>query len=155
MEAYSTLGHEMGHLWRHVLGPLNSKGQRGTLGYHDRAWADKVESIGLMPSSTGAPGRDRTGYMMNEYIIEGGPFDLLCRELLISDFTLTWREHVSKALVPFDETFGTGDAGALSGSESKADRRRFSCEDCKLNAWAKPSAKLVCGFCGRAMTITG
>jgi len=33
----------------------------------------------------------------------------------------------------------------------KNDRIRFSCPECALNAWAKPSAKLACGTCGLIM----
>ncbi len=34
-EALSTLVHEMAHVWRHYLGPVNRNGQRVTNGYHD------------------------------------------------------------------------------------------------------------------------
>lgn len=37
-------------------------------------WADKMEGIGLMPSSTGKPGGSRTGEKMADYAIEGGLF---------------------------------------------------------------------------------
>jgi predicted SprT family Zn-dependent metalloprotease len=64
----STLVHEMAHLWQATFGKNASRG------YHDKEWALKMETIGLMPSSTGAPGGKRTGKNMTHYIIEGGGF---------------------------------------------------------------------------------
>ena len=148
VEALSTLTHEMCHLWRSVLGPVNSKGKRGTFGYHDKVWADKMESIGLMPSTTGRPGGKRTGYAVVEYRIEGGPFDRACRELLFEDFTLTWRDRIARPVVSFGQHEDEDNAPGTVEPRSKADRLRFSCVPCKQNAWAKPSAKLLCGLCG-------
>ena len=64
----STLVHEMVHAFQAQFG----KPGRG--GYHNQEWADKMEAIGLMPSSTAAPGGKRTGDRVSHYIIEGGPF---------------------------------------------------------------------------------
>src|SRR5690606_24429339 len=79
-DALSTLVHEMAHLWREEFGPANRKGKKGAPGYHDRVWADKMEAVGLMPSDTDQPGGKRTGFRVGHYVIEGGPFDLACRE---------------------------------------------------------------------------
>lgn len=49
-----------------------------------------MESVGLMPSHTGQPGGRRTGEKMTHFIIQGGPFDLACDELLTEAFTLSW-----------------------------------------------------------------
>jgi predicted SprT family Zn-dependent metalloprotease len=54
-EIISTLVHEMAQLWQQQFG----KPGRGR--YHNRQWADKMEALGLMPSSTGQPGGKRTG----------------------------------------------------------------------------------------------
>ena len=54
-EIMQTLTHEMVHLWQHHFG----KSSRG--GYHNKEWAQKMEDIGLMPSSTGKPGGRKTG----------------------------------------------------------------------------------------------
>jgi predicted SprT family Zn-dependent metalloprotease len=47
VEAMQTLVHEMVHLWQHQFGAPSR------CGYHNAEWADKMESIGLMPSDTG------------------------------------------------------------------------------------------------------
>mgnify|MGYP000852476491 FL=1 len=68
LEILQTLVHEMTHAWQQHFG---SPGRRG---YHNKEWADKMEHIGLMPSSTGKPGGSRTGEKMADYAIEGGLF---------------------------------------------------------------------------------
>ena len=123
----SILVHEMVHLWQFH----NGKPSRN--GYHNRQWADRMESIGLMPSDTGKPGGTRTGQSMNHYIIEGGRYDQLAGELLNNGFKINWqifkveREKKSKSKV------------------------KYSCPVCNQNAWAKPGAKLICGVCREMM----
>lgn len=83
-QTLSTIAHEMTHLWQ------AAHGKPGRAGYHNIEWAEKMESIGLMPSHTGLPGGRRTGEQMTHYIIEGGPFDVACDELLANGFELSW-----------------------------------------------------------------
>jgi len=68
LEILQTLVHEMAHAWQQHFG---NPGRRG---YHNEEWADKMESIGLMPSSTGKLGGSRTGEKMADYAIKGGLF---------------------------------------------------------------------------------
>ncbi len=148
-EALSTLAHEMCHLWREDCGPRNKKGRGPSIGYHDRAWAAKMEEVGLLPTSTGEPGGKRTGYRVTHLIVEGGPFDLGCRELLASGFTITWHDRVPEPLpVPDEDADDEDGQDTQPPRRKKNDRRRFTCPDCSLNAWAKPGAALVCGQCG-------
>ncbi len=78
----STLAHEMVHQWQAYFGTPSRKA------YHNKEWADKMESIGLMPSDTGKPGGNRTGQQMTHYIIPGGVFELACANLLSEGFKL-------------------------------------------------------------------
>ena len=150
----STLEHEAVHAWRHYLGPLNRKGSRGTAGYHDSVWADEMERIGLIPSSTAAPGGKRTGYRVSHYILPGGMFDQVCSELLATGFRISWADRIVRPNSG-DFCFGASEAGGESVGPNaalkakKRDRIRFTCpvKSCGLNAWAKPSAKLICGNC--------
>lgn len=89
--------------------------------------------IGLMPSHTGEPGGNRVGQRMTHYIIAGGPFDLACGELLASGVKLEWQ---SREGVP------------RSRPKSKV---KYTCPECKQNAWAKPEAKLMCAECEEVM----
>ena len=87
VETMQTLVHEMAHLWQQHFG------QPGRGRYHNEEWAQKMESVGLMPSSTGQPGGKRTGDMMADYPIAGGRFLTACETLLTSDFSLSWYDR--------------------------------------------------------------
>jgi hypothetical protein len=136
-ESLSTLAHEMVHLWQHHFG----KPGRGP--YHNRQWADKMEAIGLIPSDTGRPGGKRTGDAVSHYIKPGGPFALAVEQLLATGFEITWREVASER----------ASSGAAGGSEEggsvslSGKRTKYTCPqpECKLNAWAKAGAALLCG----------
>ncbi|RMX08164.1 sprT domain-containing protein [Corticibacter populi] len=91
VETMQTLVHEMVHLWQYHFG----KPGRGR--YHNGEWANKMEAIGLMPSSTGKPGGARTGDHMADYAIEGGPFLAACEELLTQSFQISWYDRFPAA----------------------------------------------------------
>ena len=52
-----------------------------------------MERIGLIPSDTGQPGGKRVGESMSHYIEDGGPFDKACKELLTTEFKLSWLDR--------------------------------------------------------------
>lgn len=147
--SYSVLVHELCHLWRHVHGPANRKGSRGARGFHEVVWADKMQSIGLMPSDTGKPGGKRVGYAVQHYVIEGGPFDLACREFLIGGQSITWRDG-------FRPVGGGGGGGSTGGGAvqegpaPKNTRTRYVCRVCGLKAWARASANFSHRDCNDA-----
>lgn len=72
LELMQTIVHEMCHLWQHEFGTPSRTG------YHNKEWADKMEAIGLMPSSTGQPGGKRVGQQMSDYPLPGGRFYQAC-----------------------------------------------------------------------------
>lgn len=80
----SVLVHEQCHLWQLAHGTP----RQGTC--HDRQWAAKMESLGLMPSQTGRPGGKRTGHRMSHYVIEGGPFERAFNSMPKA-YLLPWR----------------------------------------------------------------
>ncbi|MDO9103664.1 MAG: SprT-like domain-containing protein [Methylovulum sp.] len=133
-EVLSTLAHEMAHQWQAHCGTPSRKA------YHNREWAEKMESIGLMPSDTGQPGGKKTGQQMTHYIIPGGLFEQVCAALLFDGFHLAWGEIV----VDIDEDQVEKGGGSGKG---KTTRVRFTCPDCDANAWGKPTLKLICGDC--------
>lgn len=144
VEAYQTLAHEMCHLWREEFGPRNKNGSTGTQGYHCKHWVRKMEEIGLIPSHTGKPGGRKTGYRVADYLKEGGPLDLLIRQILIHGLRIDWRD-------PFIAGRRAGASAEAADGAAAAPRRRtrdkFSCPRCQQNARAKPTAKLICGLC--------
>ncbi len=85
IDVLQTLVHEQCHLWQHVLGHHKSRS-----GYHNREWADKMESIGLIPSSTGEPGGSKTGQSMSDYPQQGGEFLHSCYELCRGEYRFKW-----------------------------------------------------------------
>ncbi|WKL15733.1 SprT-like domain-containing protein [Comamonas testosteroni] len=91
IETLQTQVHEMTHLWQHHFG----KPGRGR--YHNEEWARKMESIGLMPSSTGQPGGARTGDCMADYAVEGGRFLAACQDLLTAKFKFSWYDRFPSA----------------------------------------------------------
>ncbi len=75
-EFLQTLVHEMCHLWQYHFG------EPTRAGYHNKEWAFKMESLGLMPSNTGAPGGSKTGQKMADYSIKDGLFEKKIKALI-------------------------------------------------------------------------
>jgi predicted SprT family Zn-dependent metalloprotease len=125
-EIYSTLVHEMVHLWQHHFGVDNKKTP------HDREWADKMEEIGLMPTSTGKPGGKRTGRRVTHYIIDGGAFDIAEKKF---KGRIDWR--------------GAPIQRVKKGSK----RTKYTCPMCEVNAYGKPGLYLICGDCDEGMVV--
>lgn len=96
LDTLSTLVHEMCHLWQQHFG------KPGRRGYHNKEWADKMESIGLMPSDTHKPGGKRTGEHMGDYILEDGLFMQAARHLLKTEFSIHWYD----VYPPYSASFG-------------------------------------------------
>lgn len=84
VQTMQTVVHEMVHQWQAHFG----KPGRGR--YHNAEWADRMESVGLIPSSTGRPNGQRTGDHMSDYPKEGGPFLEAAQKLITSEFQLSW-----------------------------------------------------------------
>lgn len=129
----STLVHEMAHLWQWT------HGKQVRSGYHNEEWAKKMDSLGLPPSSTGAPGGARVGYRMSHYILPGGAFDRAF-EAMPSEYLLPWTSWESE---------GT------KKKKPRASKLKYTCPTCAANAWGKPGLRLDCGDCNEAMLCDG
>jgi hypothetical protein len=116
----STLVHEMVHLWQHLFGKPPSRN------YHNKEWAAKMESLGLMPSNTGAVGGKRTGAQMTHYIVPGGAFQQTFAALVATG----WELKLQSTIRP----------GATKAPPSKV---KFTCPACGWNVWGKPDSKVV------------
>lgn len=92
LELMQTIVHEMCHLWQHEFGKPSHRT------YHNKEWADKMESIGLMPSSTGQPGGKRTGQKMSDYPIPNGAFYLQCLVFAQMGYQLPFYDRFAKKL---------------------------------------------------------
>jgi hypothetical protein len=119
----------MAHVWQFAHGKPSGA-------YHNKQWADLMESIGLMPSSSGMVGGKRTGAKMSHYIIKGGPFDRAFDELEASGWKLEMESAPQRGQ----------DAQKKRDSKSK-----FTCEaDCQIIR-GKPGTDTYCGPCLRAI----
>ncbi len=126
----------------------NRKSGAAARGYHDRAWGQQMIAVGLMPSHTGRPGGRRTGYRMSHYVIERGPFDLACRELLIAGERINWRDAQAR----FSLSPGLSGASA-EPAPARNTRTRFICPLCDVKAWSRASTRLACSDCNSPLLV--
>lgn len=166
-DTLSTLAHEIVHLWQFHHGKPSRRG------YHNKEWAAKMETIGLMPSDTGRVGGKKVGQQMDHYIIEGGPFIVACQKLLTQDFRLSWLDRfpaVDPAAPPnksktrnpetaddqsieeLIEKFSLDDLDALVSDQlslpkakNKSNRSKYRCPVCETQVWGKPGLSVLCG----------
>jgi hypothetical protein len=121
-EIYSTLAHEMVHLWQHHFGVQKTRS------HHNKEWGVKMDELGLTPTSTGKPGGKRTGRKVTHMIVDHGPF---CKAELKFKGKITWR--------------GKSQVSAGTGRGNK--RVKHTCPNCDTNAYSKPGVALLCGNC--------
>lgn len=164
-EFVQTLVHEMVHLWQHEFGhPSLST-------YHNQEWADKMESVGLMPSSTGQPGGKRTGQHMRDYLLPSGklaqaleqmpeslwlPFDALEFQALDVS-TLQDMIHDIEAAEQ-QGNVASWQAGEVASvrqtleevkqQKLKKRKTKYTCIGCNTNIWGKPGVRAQCEDCG-------
>jgi hypothetical protein len=165
-EVLATVVHEMAHHWQNHFGSPSKSLP------HNREWAERMESIGLMPSHTGLPGGKRTGRAMGDYMLPDGSFINSAMRLIKSGFCLPWLDsHVSMAAEKMQLRRVTlADSGvAVVGGEpplvlasslglalpinepalrpETPARERYICPQCGIRAWAAPNTDLACGAC--------
>ena len=129
----STLVHEMVHLWQHHFG------KPSRTGYHNKEWAVKMRSVGLIPSDTTQPGGKETGQKVSHYIEQGGRFERACTAYLATGAAFLYHDRA-------------GDEDAAKARRKKAaSKTKLTCPECSQNAWAKPEAHLICGDCQEPM----
>lgn len=160
---FQTIVHEQCHLWQHEFGSPSR------LGYHNAEWASKMVSVGLIPSSTGAPGGKQTGQKMSDYPTIDGPFIASCIDLLNDKFTIPWIDQgfdakttmrslatpdlslppdVQKRLyAPIGDSIGLGYPKVDLQSAAKKRKLKYSCQRCHSNVWGKPGMRLRCVAC--------
>ena len=80
----STLVHEMCHLWQEEDGTAPRRC------YHNKDFAKKMESVGLITSSDGTTNGKRTGQNMTHYIEDGGLFEQAYEKLDKDNIFLPW-----------------------------------------------------------------
>jgi hypothetical protein len=102
IEICQTLVHEMVHIWQ------AHHGEPSRRNYHNTQWSNKMQSIGLMPSSTGLPGGKTTGELMMDYVMINGAFLDSCRQLKKQGFHIPLVDRfpifrVEQPILAYDE----------------------------------------------------
>lgn len=170
IEMFQTIVHEQCHLWQHCYG----KPGRGR--YHNKEFALKMESVGLMPSTTGLPGGAKTGDKMGDYPIPDGAFINECTKL-ISAFKMPWFDRYTRSLKKMPDSVieplqnssidsetlniltssiesleNTEDLLHINEEPKKQTRAAYECEGCGIKMWGKNGLKVACITCGIELT---
>lgn len=170
IETLQTVTHEMAHLWQAHFG------KPGRARYHNAEWADKMESIGLMPSSTGLPGGRRVGDAMADYVIPSGRFAEVVDDLISSRrFGITWFDRFTPPTPLYPVATALGVAGVsqeaftvpstegvqlqpklvAARSLDRSNRVKYNCPKCGLNVWGKPAIRVACLTCTIELEANG
>ena len=104
-------------------------------GYHNREWAARMETLGLIPSDTGRPGGKRTGQSMGHYVSDGGPFEQAAKALLGAGWAVPY--------VAVPERPRTGS------------KLKYTCAGCGINVWGHADLAVDCANCGLRMLEVG
>lgn len=149
---HSTLVHEMVHHWQQIFG------KPSRTAYHNKEWANKMEAVGLMPSTTGQPGGKRTGQSVTHYVIEGGLFDKAFSMLSFEakkSLKLKYLPNIHMSVTKGPESAeGEDSSGEGEGEEKvkKAGKKfKYSC-GCGNNVWGKSGLNITCQECESEFT---
>ena len=147
IDIMQTLVHEMCHMWQFHFGTPSRRS------YHNREFAEKMKSVGLMPSATGKVGGNETGQNMSDYPIPGGLFLRVFEAWKLRGKPIRWAslEAFLRNQDPSIVSTLPDEVKVLTDERSQRKSKfKFSCV-CGQNAWAKQSAVLICGLCRKEM----
>lgn len=151
LEIGQTIVHEMCHAWQFHYGTPSYRA------YHNREWADKMISVGLMPTDTGSPGGKATGFRMDDYPIRGGEFLKVSEELINSEiFAGLYYENnpgifrdIDTDAPLFEQIKDLSLAPSPTEIRDKKTKVKYSCS-C-ANLWGRPGLDVHCNSCGEDM----
>lgn len=152
-ELLQTLGHEMCHQWQYIHGTPSIRS------YHNKQFAEKMKSIGLIPSSTGKEGGKETGQNMADYMGETGLLPDLFKSLEEKGVFIPWYERLAAKAAVQPMTVTAPDNVYLTSSSfantpettSNTTRARYThkCTEDKKHSviYGKPNLPIKCGVC--------
>lgn len=144
-----TLTHEMCHLWQYQYGKHSKNG------YHNKQWAKKMISLGLMPSDTGKEGGKMLGYSMSDYLIEGGLLDMVIKnmpdELWLPLTCLDAVQTVNLESLPEEVQLEIMEQEKRRIMKQKV---VYKCPECNLKIWGKRDLSLRCNTCDTDLICT-
>lgn len=146
LEICQTLVHEMCHGWQFH----NGTPSRG--GYHNKEWAEKMKSVGLMPTANGMVGGKTTGQKMSDYPIEDSEFLALSREFINTKVFAKLYYEVNPIIMDsldqskplFEQIKDLNLVEEIKPAKKKT-KIKYSCS-CS-NVWGKPDLELYCKIC--------
>ena len=136
-----------------------------------------MESIGLIPSSTGKVGGKKTGQSMNDYPEKGGIFENLCIKLFKDGLFIKWFDRFpdEKRSIKFSELEELEELEENSLSEDDIleslyttvaeviqdiipveevramnltkQKTKYMCCSCGASVWGKPKLDIKCNIC--------
>lgn len=157
IDVVQTIVHEMVHLWQYEFGTPSKRT------YHNSEWAEKMESIGLMPSNTGKPGGKKTGEKMDDYIVPGGMFEK-AYDSMPGNYSIPWKciealSHVKSLHLEGEKINELNmikeNLPEIMKSEiketSNKNKIKYSCTLCGVNVWGKAGLNIICGECNNKL----
>jgi hypothetical protein len=99
-------------------------------GYHNKESAVMMHAVGLIPSDTAAPGGREVAQKVSHYIETGRQFERACAVLVKRGFDQLYVKLWT-------------DGGERARKKKAASKTRYTCPDCRANAWPKPDLPLV------------
>lgn len=149
VEVWQALVHEMCHQWQFHFGKPSRKS------YHNKQWSQKMESIGLIPSSTGNPGGNKVGQTMFDYVDQEGAFRRCTQELRKLGVVVQLQSNnedgaVSRTVEDQQRDSQMRQAGL---KKNRSNRSKYSCPSCSMNVWGKPGIHIICGDCQQVLTL--
>ena len=123
-EWHAVLVREMVCMWQKIFGELSPNSR-----YYNKQWAQKMEEIGLMPSSTGKPGGEKTGREIKHYIVPDG--------LFMKAFNGLAEKQIK--YVP---------ALTIQKDKKTTSKTKYTCP-CNNKVWGKPNLIIICGVCNK------
>ena len=122
----STLVHEMAHAWQYCYGTPSPNAA-----YHNKEWAEIMDSLGLPPSSDGTPEGKKTGQSMTHLIDPTGAFAVEASVLL------EWGWQPPYIDRPVEK------------KKRQNLKPKYTCPKCQAQVWGKPGLALSCINCAQ------
>lgn len=156
LEVMQTLVHEMVHAYQEMEGTPSRRS------YHNKEWAEMMESRGLMPSDTGKPDGKKTGEKMGDYPIKGGEFLRVCESLAQGGAAVPWFDvhseqgvcvpaHIEALELPpvLIAPVSSAPSRASKPPVKSANKAKYGCSGCGVSVWGRSALVIVCGSCNK------
>lgn len=157
-DVFQTLVHQMCHLWQFQFGTPS----RG--GYHNLEWAQKMTSLGLIPTTTGDLHGKMVGQTLTEMVDPKGKFRFACLEYFTIGGRWSWLDRDCEAISVQEVGIGhkpqapslildspahllfAGFSVIDEGSEKKI-KLKYACPSCGSSVWGKAGLDIACRQC--------